>query len=224
MSRAEADIQRATSLVRELCSQFPHPQTGIGLPGLLAQAWNATPQTLTLRQPESSESPPMGKPGSRPPSRLDLWSHVQRCLDWAREEADQLGKYTNGADGEIALKHLPDLLWGTLEDCVDCEGCSHPFDQTTKYCTGCTDENGRPVKHRCVCRHRRVCKSIAWHHSELRTALLFQEPRRDLRDATCPDCGGTKVSVRESEERIWCRDDTCSWERIGRWAIIAEAS
>lgn len=221
---ADSDHRRAQSLVRELCDEFPHPDTGKALPGLLSQAWDAKPQTLTLRQPEASEGGQTGKPGSRPPTRLDLWAHVQRCLDWARTEADELGLYTNGADGEKALRKLPDLIWNTLDDCDDCDACLHPLDRETYRCTLCRDDKFQPVKHVCSCRHRKLCRSIAYYHSELRTALRFQEPKRDLRGAQCPECGSRKISVRADDERIWCREEACDWERRGRFAIIAEAS
>lgn len=223
-TRGEKDIDTATELVRELLDEFPDPETGVALAGLMTLAWDAHPHLLTTRQPQLNDGGHAGKPGSRPPTRLDLWAHVQNALDTSRQEADDLGSFTNGADGEIALRRLPDLLIRTLDDCFTCDACNHPYDQETKRCTVCR-ANGKPVKHVCECRHRAVVRALSWHHSELRTALQFQEPKSDRRDIVCPECGRAgKVSVRLEQQRIWCRHQDCGWERVGAFAVIAMAA
>lgn len=224
-SRGDKDIQKATAIVYELCDGYAHPDTGTGLPGLLEQAWNPSTETLISRPPSSGDGSSHSKPGSRPPTRLDLWAHVQTTLDKAREEADDLGAYTNGADGEKALRRIPALMEATLQDCYQCEACQHSYDAETHACTVCHTPDGRFVRHRCDCRHRRLVKLLGYLRGTLLTALEFQEERKDLYQAQCPECGRTgKISVRPDQERVWCRHDDCDFDRTGALAILAVAA
>jgi hypothetical protein len=199
---ADVDTARLQTLVYELVTRFQHPDTHTALPGLLALAWTPPLGLLASRQP--SEGGSSGRPGSRPPLRLDLLAHAESCLDQARELADDLGFYTNGADGLLALRRLPVLLEPTFVDCRSCDRCLLGHGN-------------------CGCRHRIVTHTIAVSHSTLRTALNFQPARIDWRGATCPECGRVgKLSVRG--EAVWCRHSDCSYARTGTFSILAAAS
>lgn len=207
-TQAEKDLRRISNLVLELLDSFEEPDAFTTLDGLLTQAWNASPRMLTTKQPQASDGGHTGKPGSRAPVRLDLWAHAQSCWDMARVEADELGKFVNSQDSEIALRALPALLEATIDvDCRNCDRCTY---------------GGQS---RCTCRHRTVTRTVATHHSTLRTALGWQEPRIDWRDVPCPECKRVgRVSVRKEQERVWCRYDDCDFERTGTLSILAVAS
>lgn len=105
-----ADYDRLLNFVRELTEVYPDPDSGIGRAGLMYQAWSADPLILTTKQPQASDGGHTGKPGSRPPCRLDLWAHVQSCLDVSRELADDLGARLPQGEGWEALLRLPALI------------------------------------------------------------------------------------------------------------------
>jgi hypothetical protein len=184
------DIARTAQMVGEL----------VGDHGLLARAWGADTNTLTARQPSSTGGNGGGghqKPGSRPPARLDLWSHVQTTLDEARTLcADELGTYLANDRAEEALRRLPALLEATLLDCADCLRCQHGT-RKGLCARNCADgETGEVLAHDCACRHRIVARRVGQLHSTLRTALGLQQPRIDPRGWTCPACGAERMSVR----------------------------
>lgn len=195
---ADRDIQRVTTLIAEL---WP----------LLDQAWTASTDRLTARQQTDDNGSGGGKPGSRPPMRLDMLAHVQTTLDEARTLCcDELGSYLANDRCEEALRRIPGLLEATRQDCLTCLRCLHG--ERNGLCeANCADDNGEVVKHVCDCRHRTVARTIGQLHSTLRTALGLQEPRHDLVDGVCPQCQGGRVSTRG--ERVWCRD--CDFERSG---------
>jgi len=209
-SPADADLSRLSGLIADLLDSWYDENENRNLTGLIAQAWHATPEMLTARKPSASDESSGGyrKPGSRPPIRLDLMAHVETTLDEAREWAHDLGSFTNGAEGEKALRRLPALLEATLRDCDGCPKCQ-----------------GREKAKPCECRHRWVTKWAARRHSELATALGHWEPRADLQMAACPRCGRTSsLSVRREAQRVWCRGSGCGWSAEGTMAILAAAS
>jgi hypothetical protein len=198
---ADRDITRTGTLVADLTAGN----------GLLSQAWMASTDTLTARQQQDSDGGHGGKPGSRPPMRLDLLAHVQATLDEARTLCcDELGSYLANDRAEEALGRIPGLLEATRDDCDSCLRCQHGA-RDGLCAANCADDNGEVVKHECDCRHRTVARKLGQLHSTLRTALGLQEPRHDLVDGVCPQCQGGRVSTRG--QKVWCRD--CDFERSG---------
>jgi hypothetical protein len=100
---ADRDITRTGTLINDL------------LGGLLDQAWTATTDRLTARQQTDTDGSSGGKPGSRPPMRLDMLAHVQTTLDEARTLCcDELGTYLANDRCEEALRRtaLPRVARG----------------------------------------------------------------------------------------------------------------
>jgi hypothetical protein len=207
---AEHDIYRAETVVRELLDEFPHPDTGHALPGLLNQAWNLSNAMLLSKGTQNNEGGGYRKPGSRPPSALllKLMADVQSCLDYAHQTAaDDLGCFVNSGEQITALRRIPALLEATVNDCTECERCYYGANSV------------------CTCRHRLIVRRLNKHYATLGADLLYWEHPVEKPLIDCPGCGRAgQVVIRKDQERMYCRYDDCDWHREGIFAILAVAS
>lgn len=207
MTPFDSDLDRTRILVAEL-------------PALLHRAWSEPAPTLASKQDDSGGGG--GKPGSRPPTRLDRWSHVQTTLDVARQLcADELDVYLASDRAAEALDRIPGLLEATDGDCAACLRCQHGVVHNlcrvgcTEFIVSLTKGTGLWVEvaavHLCECRHGLITHQLARLHSTLRTALEMQPPKQDIHQGKCPQCASSRVAMRDN--RVWCLELRCDFER-----------